>query len=45
LIYCTQEVGPNFARNMWIKFNLKWSDFMPESEVADFIKFNVSLFL
>ncbi|EDW99338.2 eukaryotic translation initiation factor 4 gamma 1 isoform X2 [Drosophila yakuba] len=40
LMYCTQEVGPNFARNMWIKFNLKWSDFMPENEVADFIKFN-----
>ncbi|XP_037732020.1 eukaryotic translation initiation factor 4 gamma 3 isoform X2 [Drosophila subpulchrella] len=40
LIYCTQEVGPNFARSMWIKFNLKWSDFMPESEVPDFIKFN-----
>ncbi|EDV45221.2 eukaryotic translation initiation factor 4 gamma 1 isoform X1 [Drosophila erecta] len=40
LMYCTQEVGPNFARSMWIKFNLKWSDFMPESEVADFIKFN-----
>ncbi|KMZ07331.1 eukaryotic translation initiation factor 4 gamma 3 isoform X4 [Drosophila simulans] len=40
LMYCTHEVGPSFARNMWIKFNLKWSDFMPESEVADFIKFN-----
>ncbi|KAH8361311.1 hypothetical protein KR084_008913, partial [Drosophila pseudotakahashii] len=40
LIYCTQEVGPNFARSMWIKFNLKWSDFMPESEVPDFIESN-----
>ncbi|XP_041674449.1 eukaryotic translation initiation factor 4 gamma 3 isoform X2 [Drosophila eugracilis] len=40
LIYCTQEVGPNFARSMWIKFNLKWSDFMPENEIEDFIKCN-----
>ncbi|XP_017051337.1 eukaryotic translation initiation factor 4 gamma 3 isoform X2 [Drosophila ficusphila] len=40
LIYCTQEVGPNFTRSMWTKFNLKWSDFMPENEVADFIKDN-----
>ncbi|XP_016976409.1 eukaryotic translation initiation factor 4 gamma 3 isoform X2 [Drosophila rhopaloa] len=40
LIYCTQEVGPNFARSMWTKFNLKWSDFMPENEVPDFIKSN-----
>ncbi|XP_043947144.1 eukaryotic translation initiation factor 4 gamma 3 isoform X2 [Drosophila biarmipes] len=40
LIYCTQDVGPKFARSMWSKFNLKWSDFMPESEVSDFIKSN-----
>ncbi|XP_017126105.1 eukaryotic translation initiation factor 4 gamma 3 isoform X2 [Drosophila elegans] len=40
LIYCTQEVGPSYTRSMWVKFNLKWSDFMPESEVADFISSN-----
>ncbi|KAH8255080.1 hypothetical protein KR038_010513, partial [Drosophila bunnanda] len=40
LIYCTQEVGPNFTRNMWTKFALHWSDFMPENEVNDFIKSN-----
>ncbi|KAH8283232.1 hypothetical protein KR054_004740, partial [Drosophila jambulina] len=40
LIYCTQEVGPNFTRSMWTKFTLHWSDFMPENEVNDFIKSN-----
>jgi len=42
LTYCTREVGPNFTRNMWQKFNMRWSDFMPESEVIDFIESNVS---
>ncbi|XP_022217232.1 eukaryotic translation initiation factor 4 gamma 3 isoform X3 [Drosophila obscura] len=40
LTYCTREVGPNFTRSMWIKFNLHWSDFMPDNEVIDFIETN-----
>ncbi|KAH8272468.1 hypothetical protein KR044_006340, partial [Drosophila immigrans] len=40
LTYCTREVGPNFTRNMWKKFNIRWADFMPDSEVNDFIKSN-----
>lgn len=41
LQYCTREVGPNFTRSMWQKFNMRWSDFMEESEIADFIETNV----
>ncbi|KAH8398901.1 hypothetical protein KR222_005988 [Zaprionus bogoriensis] len=40
LTYCTREVGPNFTRNMWQKFSMRWSDFMPDSEVIDFIESN-----
>ncbi|XP_033250157.1 eukaryotic translation initiation factor 4 gamma 3 isoform X1 [Drosophila miranda] len=40
LTYCTREVGPSFTRSMWIKFNLHWSDFMPDNEVIDFIESN-----
>ncbi|XP_034670521.1 eukaryotic translation initiation factor 4 gamma 3 isoform X1 [Drosophila subobscura] len=40
LTYCTREVGPNFTRSMWIKFNLHWSDFMPDNEVIEFIETN-----
>ncbi|KAH8376035.1 hypothetical protein KR093_010532, partial [Drosophila rubida] len=40
LIYCTREVGPNFTRTMWKKFNIQWADFMPDSEVNDFIESN-----
>ncbi|KAH8325446.1 hypothetical protein KR074_003061, partial [Drosophila pseudoananassae] len=40
LSYCTQEVGPNFTRTMWVKFKMQWSDFMPETEVNDFIASN-----
>ncbi|XP_023036153.1 eukaryotic translation initiation factor 4 gamma 3 isoform X2 [Drosophila willistoni] len=40
LTYCTREVGPNFTRQMWKQFNMLWSDFMPENEVADFIESN-----
>lgn len=42
LTYCTREVGPNFTRNMWKQFNMRWSDFMPDNEVIDFIESNVS---
>ncbi|XP_034486497.1 eukaryotic translation initiation factor 4 gamma 3 isoform X2 [Drosophila innubila] len=40
LTYCTREVGPNFTRSMWQKFNMRWSDFMPESNVIEFIETN-----
>ncbi|XP_032597852.1 eukaryotic translation initiation factor 4 gamma 3 [Drosophila grimshawi] len=40
LTYCTREVGPNFTRSMWKKFNMHWSDFMPESEAIAFIESN-----
>ncbi|XP_064537720.1 eukaryotic translation initiation factor 4 gamma 3 isoform X2 [Drosophila montana] len=40
LTYCTREVGPNFTRNMWKQFNMRWSDFMPDNEVIDFIESN-----
>ncbi|XP_060661322.1 eukaryotic translation initiation factor 4 gamma 3 isoform X1 [Drosophila nasuta] len=40
LTYCTREVGPNFTRNMWKKFNIRWVDFMPDSEVKNFIESN-----
>ncbi|XP_030379801.1 eukaryotic translation initiation factor 4 gamma 3 isoform X2 [Scaptodrosophila lebanonensis] len=40
LTYCTREVGPNFTRSMWKRFNLHWSDFMPDNEVNDFIATN-----
>lgn len=41
LQYCTREVGPNFTRSMWQKFDMRWSDFMEDSEVANFIETNV----
>lgn len=44
LQYCTREVGPNFTRNMWKKFNMRWSDFMAESEISDFVESNVIYF-
>ncbi|XP_032308050.1 eukaryotic translation initiation factor 4 gamma 3 isoform X2 [Drosophila ananassae] len=40
LSYCTQEVGPTFTRTMWVKFKMQWSDFMPETDVHDFIESN-----
>lgn len=40
LQYCTREIGPSFTRNMFRKFNMKWSDYMPESEVDKFIQTN-----
>lgn len=42
LQYCSREIGPSFTRNMFRKFNMKWSDYMPEVEVEKFIQSNVS---
>ncbi|XP_065364340.1 eukaryotic translation initiation factor 4 gamma 3-like [Calliphora vicina] len=40
LKYCTREVGPRFTRNMWNKNHIKWTDFMNENEVNNFIQTN-----
>uniref|UniRef100_A0A1B0FEA3 W2 domain-containing protein n=1 Tax=Glossina morsitans morsitans TaxID=37546 RepID=A0A1B0FEA3_GLOMM len=40
LQYCSREIGPSFTRNMFRKFNMKWSDYMPEVEVEKFIQSN-----
>ncbi|EDW10932.2 uncharacterized protein Dmoj_GI14106, isoform C [Drosophila mojavensis] len=40
LTYCTREVGPSFTHSIWKKFNMRWSDYMPDNEVSDFIKSN-----
>ncbi|XP_054745448.1 eukaryotic translation initiation factor 4 gamma 3 isoform X1 [Anastrepha obliqua] len=40
LDYCLSEIGPNFTRTMWKKTNIKWTDFMDESEVKTFIQTN-----
>lgn len=45
LTYCTREVGPSFTHSIWKKFNMRWSDYMPDNEVSDFIKSNVSFTL
>lgn len=42
LLYSTREVGPSYTHNIWKKFNMRWSDFMPDNEVNDFIENNVS---
>ncbi|TMW46418.1 hypothetical protein DOY81_008501, partial [Sarcophaga bullata] len=38
--YCTREVGPSFTRAMWTKNHIKWTDFMDENEVSNFIELN-----
>lgn len=38
--YCTREVGPRFTRAIWKKYNIKWTDFIDESEVSKFIESN-----
>ncbi|XP_017853564.1 eukaryotic translation initiation factor 4 gamma 1 isoform X1 [Drosophila busckii] len=40
LTYCAREIGPNFTRSMWKRFNMRWSDFMSDNEVNDFIESN-----
>lgn len=47
LQYCTREIGPLFTQHMWRESQnkLKWTDFMDESDVEDFIKSNVRKFL
>ncbi|XP_023168986.2 eukaryotic translation initiation factor 4 gamma 1 isoform X3 [Drosophila hydei] len=40
LLYSTREVGPSYTHNIWKKFNMRWSDFMPDNEVNDFIENN-----
>ncbi|TDG39244.1 hypothetical protein AWZ03_014335, partial [Drosophila navojoa] len=40
LTYCTREVGPSFTHSIWKKYNMCWSDYMPDNEVSDFIKSN-----
>uniref|UniRef100_A0A1A9V1R6 W2 domain-containing protein n=1 Tax=Glossina austeni TaxID=7395 RepID=A0A1A9V1R6_GLOAU len=40
LQYCTREIGPSFTRTMFRKFNMKWSDYIPEAEVEKFIQTN-----
>ncbi|XP_037949432.1 eukaryotic translation initiation factor 4 gamma 3 isoform X2 [Teleopsis dalmanni] len=40
LIYCTHEIGPSFTRCMWQDYNMKWTDFLSEPDVEDFIKSN-----
>lgn len=42
LQYCTREVGPSFTRNMWKKNHFKWSNFIDENEIDQFIETNVS---
>ena len=42
LIYCTQNIGPSFTRDMWLSSTLKFSDFMEENEIENFIKTNVN---
>ncbi|XP_037810588.1 eukaryotic translation initiation factor 4 gamma 3-like [Lucilia sericata] len=37
ILYCTREVGPSFTRNLWQKYHIKWSDFLPQMEVDNFI--------
>ncbi|KAL9911288.1 eukaryotic translation initiation factor 4 gamma 3 isoform X1 [Glossina fuscipes] len=40
LQYCTREIGPSFTRSMFKKFNMKWSDYIPEVEIETFIQSN-----
>lgn len=43
LKYCTSNVGPKYTRKMWKKYNMKWSDYMSEEKVAEFIRKNVNI--
>ncbi|XP_023306426.2 eukaryotic translation initiation factor 4 gamma 3-like [Lucilia cuprina] len=37
ILYCSREVGPAFTRQIWQKYHIKWSDFLPQMEVDNFI--------
>lgn len=41
LICCTVNIGPNYIRNTWKKYNMKWSDYMPEDKVESYIRKHV----
>ncbi|XP_067614696.1 eukaryotic translation initiation factor 4 gamma 3-like isoform X1 [Eurosta solidaginis] len=40
LDYCLTEIGPSFTHTMWKNTNVKWSDFMTETEIKAFIEMN-----
>lgn len=41
LEYSASSVGPKYVRKTWKKNNMKWTDYMPEKDVATYIQKNV----
>ncbi|XP_055373840.1 eukaryotic translation initiation factor 4 gamma [Condylostylus longicornis] len=45
ILYCTKEIGPNYMQQLWRAQNLKWTDFINESDVKKFIEENKFQFI